>query len=113
MTDPVGAGVAFESPEKKRFPVCHACGKQHEGGYLKCRNITDEIRGKVDKLVKAGVFIDKSDGGGGKPTTARTTGTGKPTYKKQGPANTVVKEKYDVEETEAKESVLKSIRCWY
>ena len=61
------------SPEKKIFPVCHASGKQHGDGYLKCRNITDEMRGKVDKLVKARAFNDKSGGGGNKLTTARTT----------------------------------------
>ena len=55
-TDPTGSGVAFVSPEKKIFPVCHACGKHHKGGYLKCRNITDKTRSQMDKLVKAGAF---------------------------------------------------------
>ena len=87
----------FVSPKKKTFHVCHACDKQHEGGYMKCRNITDEMRGKVNKLVKAGVFDNKSGGVGDKPTTARSTGT---RYKKRGAVNVVVEEEDDGKETE-------------
>ena len=34
--EPASAGVAFVSPDTKTktSPVCHACGKQHKGGYM-------------------------------------------------------------------------------
>ena len=47
-------------PKKKTFPICHVYDKQHEGCYIKCRNITDEMRGKVDKIVKAGAFDNRA-----------------------------------------------------
>ena len=72
---------------------------------MKCRNISDEIRGKVDKRVKAGTFDNKSDGGGDNPTTARSTGT---RYKKQGTANTAIEEEDADEETEVKEDRMPS-----
>ena len=42
---------------------------------MKCRNITDKMRGRVNKMVKAGTFDNKSGDGGDKSTTARSTGT--------------------------------------
>ena len=77
---PVGrAGNAFSSPKKKTFPVCHAYRKQHDGGHLKCRSITDEHHKRIDELVKAGAFDDKGGGSSGNTTTLRTTGRNKPT----------------------------------
>ena len=93
------------SPEKNTFPVCHACGKQHEGGYMKCRNITEDMHGRVDKMVKIGAFDDKSGGGGDKLTKARSTGT---KYKKKGAVNAVVEEEDDGKETEVKEDRIPS-----
>ena len=89
-SDPVGTGIAFVSPKKKTFPECHVCGKQHKGGYVKCRTITDKTRRQIDKLVNARAFDNKSGSSGIKPTATRTAGTRKPTYKKQGAANAVV-----------------------
>ena len=66
---------------------------------MKWRNITDNMRGKVDKLVKAGAFGNKS-GGSDKTTIVRSNGT---RHKKQGVANTVVKEEDDGEEMEVEE----------
>ena len=73
------------------FPVCHVCGKQHDGGYMKCRNITKDMRRMIDKMVKARAFDDKSGGGdnSNKSNKARSTST---KYKKKEAMNAVVEE---------------------
>ena len=80
--DPIGGtGVTFVSPGKNIFPVCHACGKQHDGGHLQCNSIPDKHCKRTNKLVKAGIFDNKSgsiDSGGGNTAETRTTGGNKP-----------------------------------
>ena len=61
--DPVGVGVGSGSPKTKKFPVCHVCVKQHEGGYMECRHITEDMHGGVNQMDKARTFDNKSGGG--------------------------------------------------
>ena len=102
--EPANAGVAFVSPDTKTktFPVCHVCGKQHKGGYMKCRNITEDMRTGVDQMVKAGAFDDKS-GVGDKSTKTKNVTT---KFKKKGTFNAVVEEEDDGKETEVEEDEL-------
>ena len=103
---PSDAGSVFVSPDKTckgTWPVCHACGKQHNGGWNKCNQISKTVRTNIGKLVKAGAFDNKSGDGGSNRNTPRTTGGGKPTNQKRGTVSAVVKEKDDGEETEAEE----------
>ena len=50
------------------------CGKQHEGGWKKCNQITKTVRTNISKLVDASAFDDTSSNGGNKHTTAKSTG---------------------------------------
>ena len=91
--------MAFVQPERKKnnYPICHACGKYHEGGIDNCHQISDTVQANIKKLVKAGVF----DGNGG--NTAKTRTTRKPTQRKQDTANAVIEEEDNGEQIEVKE----------
>ena len=62
---------------------------------MKCRNITEDMRSRVDRMVKVGAFDNKS-GGGNRTKSAATK------FKKKGAVNAVVEEEDDSEETEVK-----------
>jgi len=49
----------LEEGGKRFIPTCHGCGKKCEGGWRKCRNITEEHRAKVAELDTAGHFKKK------------------------------------------------------
>ena len=58
---------------------------------MKCRNITEDMRSRVDRMVKVGAFDNKS-GGGNRTKSAATK------FKKKGAANAVVEEEDNGEE---------------
>ena len=64
-------------------------------------NIVDNIQTRVDQMVKAGAFDDKS----GRSNKAKRTTT---QFKKKGAVNAVVKEEADGEETEGEDEKLRS-----
>jgi len=68
---------------------------------MKCRNITDDIRTRVDQMVKAGAFDGKS--GGGDKDKASGTAT---KFKKKGAVNAVVEEEDNGEEMEVEDNEL-------
>ena len=72
---------------------------------MTCRNITDDMRGRIKKAAKAGAFNNKSSKGGNTLTTARSTAT---KYKRKGAVNVVVEEEDNDEKTEVKENGMPS-----
>ena len=53
--------VAFVQQGNEPYGDCCACGRKHPGGYKECRRITHVARKRLSKLVKAGLFEEKSD----------------------------------------------------
>ena len=41
--------------------TCYCCGEWHEGGYMKCPNVSEAVRQRTIKVVKAGHFTKKQD----------------------------------------------------
>ena len=66
---------------------------------MECRNITDNMRTRVEQMVKAGAFADNSGGG----DKAKSTAT---KIKKKGAVNAVVEAEDDGKETEVKDDEL-------
>ena len=93
-----GSGVTFVSLSKKSWPICHVCGKQHEGSYPNCRSTTDEPHNCIGKIAEAREFNDKTDNsriGGGGTRVSRVSGGGKPNRQTKGVAKEGIKEEDD------------------